>query len=296
MKQVNNIHNLIPKYNTIMMDVVTTNNNTTKLASILGISSDDSTTASSKSSASLRDVKLYGHRGSFYEAPENTIQSFQRAIDHGAHGFELDVFLLKDGSVVVFHGDGDDTMPGGLKGYTGLDGSIVELTYDEARRLQFKGEAHVCPADKLEGASIPLLEEVLQHVKEHSPQSEVKIELKGSGTELPTVAIVEKLGMVDRVTFSSFYHDRIQRIREARPQLNEDGKHVYRTGALFANVPPNFIDMARKVDATEVHLRYDTCTKERVAAIHKAGFDSMSWFRGAPAVSIYSCMINLHDV
>ena len=34
------------------------------------------------------------------------------------------------------------------------------------------------------------------------------------------------------------------------------------------------------MDATEVHLRYDTCTKDRVDAIHDAGLDSMAWCRG----------------
>jgi len=46
-------------------------------------------------------------------------------------------------------------------------------------------------------------------------------------------------------------------------------------------VPPdNFIEVAKNVDATEVHLRYDTCTRERVAAIHAAEMNSMAWFRG----------------
>ncbi|KAL7541210.1 hypothetical protein ACHAXR_010722 [Thalassiosira sp. AJA248-18] len=92
------------------------------------------------------------------------------------------------------------------------------------------------------------------------------------------------MDMVDRCTFSSFYHDRIRKIRDLRPQRNANGAHVYRTGALFADVPADFIKRAKEVDATEVHLRYDTCTKQRVEAIHDAGFDSMGWFRGPPAM------------
>jgi len=248
-----------------------------KLASILGVED--------KMHRPLRvKPKMYGHRGSFYEEPENTIPSFQRALDHGMQGFELDVFLLKCGSVVVFHGDGGDKVPGGLKGYCGVPGSISNLSFDDAKELEFKGNAHVCPEEKLNGASIPLLEEVLQYVKENYRSAEIKIELKGQDTELPVIELVEEMGMVDRCTYSSFYHDRIHKVRTLRPQRDENGVHVYRTGALFMDPPDDFIEQAKKVDATEVHLRFDTCSKERVDAIHKAGLDSLSWFRGHPAM------------
>jgi glycerophosphoryl diester phosphodiesterase len=253
-----------------------------KLASILGV--EDEVNRPNSKSALVSRPKMYGHRGSLFEEPENTIPSFQRALDHGVQGFELDVFLLKCGNVAVFHGDGGDKLPGGLEGYCGVEGSITNVTAEEAKELEFRGDAHFCPEEKLSGSSIPLLEEVLQYVKENYPQAEIKIELKGPRTELPVVELVEEMDMVDRCTFSSFYHDRIHNVRKLRPQRDDNGSHVYRTGALFADVPDNFIERAKEVDATEVHLRYDTCSKERVAAIHEAGFDSMSWFRGVPAM------------
>ena len=92
--------------------------------------------------------------------------------------------------------------------------------------------------------------------------------------------MVEKMDMVDMVTFSSFHHERIHKVRKLRPQLRPDGTHAYRTGALFAECPDDFIERSRSAGATEVHLRYDTCTRDRVDAIHAAGLDSMTWFRG----------------
>ena len=124
--------------------------------------------------------------------------------------------------------------------------------------------------------------QVLEHAKESG--HELKIELKGPNTEKPVIELVEKVGVVDQCTFSSFYHDRIKKVRDLRPQRNPDGTHVYRTGALFTVPPDNFVERAKEIDASEVHLRYDTCTKDRVEAIHKAGLDSMSWFRGPVAM------------
>jgi glycerophosphoryl diester phosphodiesterase len=46
---------------------------------------------------------IYGHRGASAVAPENTLAAFQRAIDDGADGVELDVRATADGTMVVLH-------------------------------------------------------------------------------------------------------------------------------------------------------------------------------------------------
>lgn len=47
--------------------------------------------------------KVFGHRGCKGLAPENTLIGFQKAIDLGLDGIELDVHLTKDHEVVVYH-------------------------------------------------------------------------------------------------------------------------------------------------------------------------------------------------
>jgi len=227
-----------------------------------------------------RKIRIFGHRGSPYDAPENTLESFQTSAELGCDGVELDVFLLKCGTLVVFHGSGCDITPGGLMEYCGIEGSILDYTAEEARKLPFNPEAEQfkqLPKYKLENAVIPTLEEVLRSAKKN--KIIVKIELKGPNTVEPVLELVEELDMVDQCHFSSFYHDRIAELRRLRPHRLPDGSHKYRTGALFKEPPVDFIEMAKKVDASEVHLRYDTCTKERIEAIHAAGLDSLAWFR-----------------
>jgi len=46
---------------------------------------------------------VIAHRGASAYAPENTLASFQKAIDMKADYFELDVQLTRDGSLAVFH-------------------------------------------------------------------------------------------------------------------------------------------------------------------------------------------------
>ena len=51
-------------------------------------------------------IKVIGHRGSPFKYLENTSLGFINAAQVGADGVELDVFLLKCGTLVVFHGSG----------------------------------------------------------------------------------------------------------------------------------------------------------------------------------------------
>ena len=198
------------------------------------------------------------------------------------------MFLLKCGEIVVFHGGGTDQNPGALIDYMNIEGSILDYDAKEAQQLKFNPhfEEFGCGAERVKFktdngmAYIPTLREVLLHIRDHTDLV-VKIELKGSGTEIPTLDLVEELNMVDRCHYASFDHSRIQRIREIRPHLNPDGSHVYRTGALYADdLPEDFVERALSVGASEVHLKYDTCTRSRIDAIHNAGMSSMCWFRG----------------
>ncbi|MFP5245958.1 MAG: glycerophosphodiester phosphodiesterase [Thermoanaerobaculia bacterium] len=48
---------------------------------------------------------ILGHRGSPKRFPENTLASFEAALDEGADGFETDLRLLFDHTAVLYHDD-----------------------------------------------------------------------------------------------------------------------------------------------------------------------------------------------
>ena len=81
----------------------------------------------------------YAHRG-FHDKPvipENSLPAFRRAIEHG-FGAELDVHLLKDGTLAVFH-DSD------LQRCANVDGQIEDLTLEELKQLQLEGTDEQIP-------------------------------------------------------------------------------------------------------------------------------------------------------
>lgn len=103
----------------------------------------------------------FAHRG-FHDKPripENSLPAFRRAIEHG-FGAELDVHLLKDGTLAVFH-DSD------LSRCTGASGMIEDLTLPELKKLHLEGTEE----------QIPLFDEVLALFEETTP---LIIELKSA--------------------------------------------------------------------------------------------------------------------
>ncbi len=161
----------------------------------------------------------------------------------------------------------------------------LDYTAEEARRvLTFDKnfEEFGCGPDEITRPGDPshycyvhTLEEVLVTLRDHpdvSPDFAIKIELKGPNTARPAVELVRKLNMDRRCHYSSFDHTRILEVR----RLDENAI----TGALFDALPADFARRAVDVGASEVHLKYDTCTYDAVRSAHHAGLGIMAWFRG----------------
>lgn len=154
----------------------------------------------------------FAHRGWSGLYPENTLLAFQKAIELGVDGFEMDVQLSRDGEVVVFH---DET----LDRVTGYHGYLRDLTVSELKRLDassgFRG---------LYGKNeIPTLREFLELVA--PTELIVNMELKNNRQYYPqleekVIALVRAFGMEKRVIFSSFNNVSILRCRRLSPEID----------------------------------------------------------------------------
>ena len=109
----------------------------------------------------------YAHRGLHDLAqgiPENSLPAFRRAAGRG-FGAELDVHLLADGSLAVFH-DSD------LKRMTGREGIIEELTSDKLVDYRLGGTEEAIPQlyqvlELFDRAKLPLVVEVKSYKGNH---------------------------------------------------------------------------------------------------------------------------------
>lgn len=94
-----------------------------------------------------------GHRGAAALCPENTIPSFEKAIELGVDAYEFDVWLTKDKVPVIMH-DGNPLRT------CGVNGHLRDMTYAEVQKLDPCYEARF--GDTYNGkVHVPTLYEVL---------------------------------------------------------------------------------------------------------------------------------------
>ena len=127
-----------------------------------------------------------GHRGAAGHEPENTMASFQKAIEFGANAIEFDVRLTKDGQIVVFH---DPTLDRTTNG----KGILKDQTFAELVAL-----------DAGKGQRIPTLWQVLETFRD---KTIFNIELKETSIADRVLDIINSCGAIDRVIVSAFARD-----------------------------------------------------------------------------------------
>ena len=82
----------------------------------------------------MEHVYLIGHRGASGNAPENTVASFDLALEIGVDAIELDVHQTKDKQVTVIHDETVDRTTNG-KGF------VSSLSYDQIKEKNYSFSA-----------------------------------------------------------------------------------------------------------------------------------------------------------
>ncbi len=208
-------------------------------------------------------VVVVGHRGAMGHAPENTVASFQRsvALGVGAHAFECDVRLTRDGEVVVLHDARVDRTTDG----TGL---VAELTLAQVKQL----DAGSWFGPEFQGERIPTLDESLAFAG--TAGVDIIIEIKGDPEPSPslvdkTMGLVSEHGLLDRVAIISFYHPCLLWAREAQPEVA--------TGLLFSAGLADPLTAARRYQADSLRPHHSRVTKALAEASHEAGLCLHCW-------------------
>jgi len=161
---------------------------------------------------------IVGHRGAGALAPENTLLSFQTAIDIGCDRTELDVHLSKDNEVIVIHDKSVDRTTDG-------SGLVNKMTLSDLKQLN-------CA----KGQKIPTLEEIIDLCKD---KIDLHIELKGKNTSAPINELLTKNNMIDQAIVISFNIDMIREIKKLNSKLA--------VGYLFKEMSPTVWHYAQSV-------------------------------------------------
>ena len=190
-------------------------------------------------------TKIFAHRGSKGDYPENSMLAFKKAIKTGVHGMEFDIHMTKDGELVVIHDatlDRTTTGSGFIKDYTleDIKSFSIGAKFTEFKNYESNWDLEV----------IPTLKEVLHLCKKHD--LEVNIELKTyqiiyPNIEAATLKVVEEVGYdSEKVIYSSFHLPTILRIKKLKP----DAKIAW----LIENFIPMHKDYLQTFDLESLHV------------------------------------------
>ena len=188
-----------------------------------------------------------GHRGARAYEPENTLRSFEKALELDVDAVELDVRRTKGGEIVVIHDAKVDRTTNGK-------GLVSELTLREIRQLVTE-----------KGEKIPTLEEALDFL---GKKVKILIELKETGFEKKVLSLIHERGLEKNVIIVSFLEEALRKVRE----LNDEVE----TGLIYVR-HKNPIKAALEQRANYLLPLYRFTHTANVQKAHEKGLKVIVW-------------------
>ena len=198
-------------------------------------------------------IRGIAHRGYPVKYPENTLSSFQAAVDLGYTYVELDVQLSKDGVPVVIHDYTVDRM-------SDYRGNVKDYTLDELKRMKIG-----------ENETIPTLEETMKLLR---GKLNVMVELKQAGELYPgleqkALDILRQTDTFEQSIVISFDHFSIQRLRA----LSRD----IRLGITTSNSLPYVFPWMKEYRCELLGVPIKMMTEEYAGMIIEQGIEIGPW-------------------
>lgn len=155
----------------------------------------------------VRPSAIIGHRGVPSLAQENSLAGAIKAYELGATAVENDIYLSKDGVIVVMHDSTIDRTTTGV-------GKVTDLTYAELQKYQIDLTA------KLPTEPIPTLEDYFKEFKGKDVQIVVEIKQNSTAICAPLKAMIEKYDILDQVNVISFHTACLVELKKILPEVS----------------------------------------------------------------------------
>ena len=208
-------------------------------------------------------TQVFAHRGAKVVAPENTLPAFQKAIEMGAAGIELDTQATADDHLVVLHDFH-------LERTTTGNGPLREHTLAQLQGVDAGIRFH----ESFAGTPIPTLDQVFDLVGD---RCRVNVEIKNmdwdGGPEVELlVKMMQRRKLHEQVIVSSFNPIALLKMRWADPSIA--------LGLLYSDELPLFLRRAwlgPLIAPEALHPHYSQVTAEYVRWAHSQGHYVNVW-------------------
>jgi len=231
---------------------------------------------------STRRISIHGHRGSRGTHPENTLPSFEEAVQSGCDYFEFDVHLTKDNVVVVHHDFsvsgrlclGDDRQP------LAQPIPVRQLTMEEIGQFDCGSvpQSAFPKQTQVPGTRIPSLEALLLWAQRSAPQIGFNVEMKLSKDDPDApdpedfakrvLSLLDRFGVLSRCIVQSFDFRPLAVVRKLRPELL--------VSYLFEN-EMDFAEIGSDRGAAVVAPFFGLVSSESVRFCHSRGIQVLVW-------------------
>jgi len=211
----------------------------------------------------LQPFQSIAHRGASFYAPENTIASFQKALELGFDFIELDVRLSKDEQLVVIH-DKD------VNRTTNSEGDVDHFTAAQLKML----DAGSWFSPDYKDEKIPLLEEVLTAF---GGKIGLLIEVKSPESQ---PGIIDRLSQMlnehvagglnaDKIKVQSFNIKEMKNFHKQTPEI---------AAGILLNKPLDTLELASyRPFASFLSIHHQLISKSFIKHAQLLGFDVFSW-------------------
>jgi glycerophosphoryl diester phosphodiesterase len=196
------------------------------------------------------------HRGASYLAPENTVASAKLAWELNADAVEVDVYLSKDGVIMVNH-DKDTKR---------TSGETLVIKDTEAAQLR-KLDVGSYKDKKYKGEKMPLLEEIIATVP---PDKELFIEIKCGPEIVPVLKkAIDKSEKKDQMVIIGFDKEVVV---QAKKQMSDIPVYWLR-GNFTEYSLDEVIAIAKENKLDGVDLSYKLVTPELMQRMQQEGLE-----------------------
>lgn len=215
----------------------------------------------------MEHFEIVAHRGIPIEAPENTIASFQRAIDLGADAIEFDVRLTSDQIPVVYHYFQ-------LDHFTSATGMIFDFTLEQL--LDVEVFSKNSPVSK--SGRISTLEEILEIFGGHAG---LEIHVQGpepEAAEIIGATLNQFSHLWDQFELTSYEPAMLLAFQEVCPGLARDLLFPRSESWMTSDIVRHqAVHVSRLAKARAVHLHPSQLSETVVNALRNRGIEIHAW-------------------
>jgi len=226
--------------------------------------------------SNLFAAQIIAHRGASHDAPENTIAAFKLGYAQKADADECDIYLTKDGKIVIMH-DADTARTGGEK--------LVVKETDLAALRQVEIGKWGQWKDKGFSEKVPLLEEALALIPDGK---KLFIEIKCGPEILPELERVLKAAgkKPAQTPIIGFNYETVRQAKAKMPELEVSWLVSSDSKTKVFPAVQEIVAKARvaKLDGLDLNFGFPI-DKAFVETVKKAGLKLYTWTVDDPAVA-----------